>query len=186
VAARVGGRSRLRSPATRRLARFGMAALAVALVWAVAVAVPLGGREAALDRIGDQAFVWMRDHLPADARILANGYTDGSIAAVTGRVGIVDGRAVYLEDPEFLAESTALCLRARLFFADPAAPSARAFLSDERVTYVVVSTSGPLGRDIGGYPLFPTDAAALAASPALHLSRTFGGGKLLLYEVVPA
>jgi hypothetical protein len=186
VSSRVRRRPRLDAPETRWLVRFGMASLAVVVVWAVAVAVPLGGREAALDPIGDQAYLWMRDNLPADARILANGYTDGSIAAVTGRVGIVDGRAVYLEDPAFLAESTALCLRARLFFANPAAPSARAFLSDERVTHVVVSTSGPLGRDIGGYPLFPTDPVALAASPALHLTRTFGDGKLLLYEVVPA
>ena len=37
-------------------------------------------------------------------RLLANAYTDGAVAAVAHRVGIVDGRAVYLENPTFLAE----------------------------------------------------------------------------------
>ena len=54
----------------------------------------------------------------ADARILTNAYTDGALAAVAHRVGIVDGRAVYLENPTFLAESTALCLGARVVFGD--------------------------------------------------------------------
>ncbi len=34
-----------------------------------------------------------------DARILTNAYTDGALTALSHRVGIVDGRAVYLENP---------------------------------------------------------------------------------------
>ena len=81
-------------------------------------------REAALSPAGYAAYRWMATELPADARILANAYTDGAIVAVSGRTGIVDGRAVYLEDPGFLAESTALVLGARVVFGTPSAPGA--------------------------------------------------------------
>jgi hypothetical protein len=177
-----GRRWRLLVP--RPGARIAFAALAVAAVWAVSVALPLSGRQPALSPAGYEAFLWMRQNLPPDARLLANGYTDGSIAAVTDRVGIVDGRAAYLESPRFRAEATALCLAARVFFATPSAAGARSFLTRERVTHVIVSTAGPLGVDIGGYPLFSTDAGGLAASPLLRLTRSFGDGRLLLYEVV--
>jgi len=182
VGARLG--SRLSAPS--RLGAVGVATLlaivAVGAVGLVSTSSP-GRREPALDPTGYRALEWIRDHLPADARILANAYTDGSIAAVSGRVGIVDGRAVYLEDPGFLADSIALCLGARVVFADPSSPGAGSFLTREQVGYLLVSTAGPLGRDVGGYPLFQTDAGALAASPRLHLMRSFGDGRLLLYEV---
>jgi hypothetical protein len=167
-----------------RTGRASLAALALLTVWAISGAIPIGGRTAALTPLGYDAFQWMRQQLPPDARLLANAYTDGSIAAVTGRVGIIDGRAVYLEEPEFLAESTALCLGARVVFADPTAPGALTFLARERVDYLIISTAGPSGRDVGGYPIFPTNTAALASSPAFRLTRSFGDGRLLLYEVV--
>ena len=65
------------------------------------------------------------------------------MAAVAHRVGIVDGRAVYLENPTFLAESTALCLGARVVFGTPAAPGAATYLDRERVTHLLVATDGP-------------------------------------------
>ena len=127
----------------------------------------------------------MADHLPPGARILANAYTDGSIAAVTKRVGIVDGRAVYLEDPGFLAESTALVLGARVVFATPEAAGAATYLERERVTHLLVATEGPLGRDLGGYLLFDTDLVAIRSDPRFRLVQSFDADRLQLFEVVP-
>ncbi|MEO8437928.1 MAG: hypothetical protein ABI562_05675 [Chloroflexota bacterium] len=165
------------------------AALALAILTTGAVsAAPradptVDDREAALSPAGYDAYRWMAAELPADARILANAYTDGAIAAVTGRIGIVDGRAVYLEDPAFLAESTALCLGARVVFGTPSAPGTATFLARERVTHLLVATDGPNGNDLGGYLLFDTDLAAIRADPRFRLVREFDGGRILLFEV---
>ena len=165
------------------------AALALAMLTTAAVSASPRGeavgdeRDAALSSVGYDAYRWMAAELPPAARILANAYTDGSIAAVARRMGIVDGRAVYLEDRGFLAESTALCLGARVVFATPSAPGAGTYLARERVTHLLVATEGPLGRDLGGYLLFETDVDAIRSDPRFRLIRSFGGGRLLLFEV---
>ncbi len=176
----------------RSLARWRAVATGVVMVVLTAGAVsasPLAAgagdeRESALSPTGYAAFRWMEEHLPADARILANAYTDGSMAAVIGRVGLLDGRAVYLEDPAFLAESTALVLGARVVFAAPSAPGTATYLERERVSHLLVATEGPLGRDLGGYLLFETDIDALRVNPRLRLVRSFGDDRLLLFEVL--
>ena len=185
---------RVSAPAWRALLPGRGRALAAALTLAVLTTgavsaspradVTQGESDPALSPAGYGAYRWMAAELPADARILANAYTDGAIAAVTGRVGIVDGRAVYLEDPGFLAESTALSLGARVVFATPAAPGAATDLARARVTHLLVATDGPLGTDLGGYLLFDTDVEAIRADPRFHLVRDFDGGRLLLFEVV--
>ena len=168
------------------------AGLALALLTAGAVsASPLavaGADEgdAALSQTGYDAYRWIDANLPPDTRLLANAYTDGAVAAVAHRVGIVDGRAVYLENPTFLAESTALCLGARVVFGTPAAPGASSYLDRERVTHLLVATNGPNGTDLGGYLLFDTDVTALRADPRLRLIQSFGDGRLLLFEVTGA
>ena len=187
---------RLLAPAWRVLVplrgRALAAALALALLTAGAVsASPLtveGADEgdAALSQTGYDAYRWIDANLPPDTRLLANAYTDGAVAAVAHRVGIVDGRAVYLENPTFLAESTALCLGARVVFGTPAAPGAATYLDRERVTHLLVATNGPNGTDLGGYLLFDTDVAALRADPRLRLVQSFGDGRLLLFEVTGA
>lgn len=139
--------------------------------------------EPALSAIGHEALQWIDTRLPADARLLSNAYTDGSLLAVARRPGILDGRAVYLEDPAFLAESTGLALGARVLFADPDGAPAAAYLGAERVSHLLVATAGPGGTDLGGYPLFDTDLAALASSARYTLVRSFGDGRLLLFEV---
>jgi hypothetical protein len=166
------------------VAGLAMAALTVGAVSASANPGAIAEeREAALSPTGYAAYRWMDEQLPPDARVLANAYTDGSIAAVTGRVGLVDGRAVYLEDPAFLAESTALVLGARVVFATPESAGAATYLVRERVTHLLVATEGPLGRDLGGYLLFDTDVEAIRADPRFQLLRTFDDDRLLLFEV---
>ena len=189
---------RVTVPASRALlpgrGRGRAVAVALALIilttGAVSASARSGGasdeREAALSPAGYDAYRWMASELPADARILANAYTDGAVAAVSGRTGIVDGRAVYLEDPEFLAESTALALGARVVFGTPSAPGAASFLEREGVTHLLVATDPVDGTDLGGYLPFATDVAAIRADPRFRLVREFDEGRLLLFEVVDA
>lgn len=139
--------------------------------------------EPGLTPAGYDAYAWIAANLPPDARLLVNAYTDGSVAALARRTGIVDGRAVYLENAAFLAESTNLLLGARTVFLDPAGEGARRFLERERVTHLLVATGGPTGADVGGYPLFETDLSALAETAGYTLVRTFDDGRLLLYAV---
>jgi hypothetical protein len=141
--------------------------------------------EAGLSQTGYDAMRWIDANLPADARLLTNAYTDGSILAVGRRAGVLDGRAVYLEHADFLAESTSLVLGARVLFADPAGPAAAAYLRAERVSYLLVATAGPTGEDLGGYLLFATDVAALDRTGRYTQVRSFGDGRLLLFEVAP-
>lgn len=159
-----------------------LALLAVAMLWSGPVAA-YDDPEPGITPIGYEAYAWMDANLPPDARILANAYTDGALTALAHRTGIIDGRAVYLEDPEFLHDSTALCLGARVVFGDPGGAGAGAFLARERVGYLLVVGPGGTGSDIGGYQPFTTDATALAASRRYTLVRTFGNGTLSLYRV---
>jgi hypothetical protein len=146
--------------------------------------------EPGLTPAGYAAYRWIDGNLSADARLLANAYTDGSMAALARRTGIVDGRAVYLEDRAFLAESTALVLAARTVFLDPDGPAARRFLARQGVTHLLVAAdgaadgaSGASGADLGGYLPFATDMAALDRSAGYTLVRAFDGGRLRLYAV---
>ena len=133
--------------------------------------------------MGYDALRWIDANLPPDARLLTNAYTDGSILAVAHRQAILDGRAVYLEDADFLAASTSLVLGARVLFADPGGPSAADYLAAERVSYVLVATLGPNGNDVGGYLLFDTKVAAMLGGGRYTQVRSFGDGRLLLFKV---
>jgi hypothetical protein len=163
--------------------------LAIVTIGAAAPA-PGGAAETEIDEpglsvVGHDALAWIDQNLPPDARLLANAYTDGSMLAVARRPSILDGRAVYLEDAAFLAESTSLVLGARVLFADPNGPAAARYLADERVTHVLVATAGPGGSDLGGYLLFDTDVAAMRSGGRYTQIRSFGDGRLLLFEVAP-
>jgi hypothetical protein len=138
-----------------------------------------------LTHAGYEAYTWIAANTKPDSRILANAYTDGAIAALAQRTGIVDGRAVYLENPGFLTESTALVLGARVVFADPGGTAAAAYLDREAVDYVLVAGPGATGADLGGYRPFDTNLASLASSGRYTLVRTFGDGRLQLFAVHP-
>jgi hypothetical protein len=139
--------------------------------------------EPGLSVVGYDALRWIDANLPTDARLLTNAYTDGSILAVAHREAILDGRAVYLEDADFLAQSTSLVLGARVLFADPGGAAAAGYLAAERVSYLLVATAGPNGNDLGGYLLFDTNLAALADGGRYRQVRSFADGRLLLFEV---
>ena len=161
-----------------------LAILCAAMLWA-GPAAAIDDPEPGISPVGYEAYRWIDANLPADARVLANAYTDGALTALSRRTGIVDGRAVYLEDAEFLRASTALLLGARVVFTDPDGPGAGAFLRREGVDYLLVVGPGADGGDIGGYEPFETDGAALATSRRYTLVRTFGDGRLSLYRVEP-
>ena len=165
------------------------AGLAAAVLVAAAIAPAPEGSvddpEPGLTQAGYDAYRWIAANLPVDARILTNAYTDGSVAALAERVGIVDGRAVYLEDTEFLAASTALVLGARTLFLDPGGTFAGRYLAENQVDYLLVSNpgAGATGADLGGYDPFVTDVPSLGSSDGYTLVRSFAGGRLLLYAV---
>jgi hypothetical protein len=145
---------------------------------------PVRSDEGGLTATGWDMFATLRGSLPAGSRILANAYTDGSIGMLSGGVGILDGRAVYLEDPAFLGDAEALVLGARRFFGNPDDPAALDYLAAERVDHLLVVTTTGSGSDIGGYPSFPTDVTALDRSPRFRLVARFGTDRVRLYEVV--
>ncbi len=158
---------------------------AALLVWLTPVT---GGRSASLQNLAPvgpslsetayRAYQWMDEELPEDAVILANGYTEGSISAVSGRVGWLDGRAPYLESPAWRTEATRATLTARRFFLAPAANLAGL---PREVTHVLVATTGAV--EIGG-SRFPFARSELFNAAGLRFLRAFDGKKLLLFEVV--
>lgn len=182
---------RLLAPGWRSLLRPRAAALAggLAMLLVVAAAVaPVAGEEdldeaPGLSPVGLHAYEWIRASLPPDARILANAYTDGAMTALSERVSILDGRAVYLEDAAFLDDATRLVLGARRYFQTPADLNAASFLDEVDADYLLVVGPGGRGADVGGYRPFPTDYESLAASKRLSEVAQFGDGTLMLFKV---
>ena len=176
----------------RRAAMLAAGALLAAVAFGAVAPAPsafaddVSADEPGLSRSGNDALRWIDANLPPDARLLANAYTDGSILAVARRQAILDGRAVYLEHADFLAQSTSLVLGARVLFAEPDSVAAADFLAAERVSYLLVATVGPNGSDLGGYLLFDTDVAALLRGGRYTQVRSFGDGRLLLLKVAAA
>ncbi|HEX5015808.1 MAG TPA: hypothetical protein VFV72_16810 [Candidatus Limnocylindrales bacterium] len=183
---------RLLAPGWRALiADRGRAAIvgAVALALIVGAAVAPVRTDEDLDEApgltatGFAAYEWIRDNVPQDARILANAYTDGAMTALTERTSILDGRAVYLENAEFLDDATRLVLGARRYFQTPGEADVASYVDEVAVDYLLVVGPGGRGADVGGYRAFPTDYAALDASPRLQLEHVWGNDVLRLYRV---
>jgi hypothetical protein len=181
---------RLLGPGLGRLARgVGRSArtaarAGVGLLLVLALTFAPGAPEAdegGLSPLGWQAFAWMRQYLEPGSRVLVNAYTDGSVGMLSGGVGIVDGRAAYLEDPDFLGESRSLVLGARRFFQSPRSDAARQYLAEENVEYLLVACRN-CADDLAGYVPFPTDIAAIRDSGDYDLVQSFGD-RLTLFEV---
>lgn len=177
-----------------RLWRGAMPAAGAILALVTAVVVipgpPTGGASSAvataavLSPAGHEAYRWIGANLPPESRVLANAWTQGSFAALTGRTGIVDGPATYLGDPARLARATGLLLDARQVFANPDGADAAAFLAQESVGYLLVAAPAATGTDLGGHAPFEVDLAGLEGSARYRLEQRFGDGRLLLFRVV--
>jgi hypothetical protein len=161
------------------------AILTVAMVAAAPVADGSGDADPGISQVGYDAYTWMDANLPSDARVLVDAYTDGAVAALARRVGLVDGRAVFLEDRALLADATALLLGAREVFAEPDGPGAADYLARERVGYLLAAGPTAASSDLGGYVPFPVALDALRQSGRYTLVRTFGDGRLFLFHVEP-
>lgn len=125
-----------------------------------------------------EAYTWMDRTLPPDAVVLANAYTPGMLGALAGTYGWTDGRAPYLESPEWRSAATRALLDGRAFFR---APRTNQHLLPPEVDYVLVAAPGV---SLGGSGPFPADVAALSGLERLRLVRTFGGGRIYLFEVI--
>ena len=147
----------------------------------------LGGRNKRLKHVAPigpnlsetayQAYEWIGENTPSDAIVMANGYTEGSLRAVSGRLGWLDGRAPYLGNEAFRADSIRKLIDARAYFRDAVAERD---LLPEEVDYVLVTTRGSV--DLGG-SRFAQGRSQLFDSPDLRFVRAFDGKKLLLFEV---
>ena len=85
---------------------------------------------------GLATLTWICDHTPADALILANSYTEGSIGTLARRNGYLDGRAPYNKEFDFLLASVDHLRLARSFYARETEVDA---LREVGIDYVVVS-----------------------------------------------
>ncbi len=112
---------------------------------AVLVAALAGGLLSAL-QVRDEAEGWAPAaadraalesvDMPSDAVVLANGYTEGYLAHVTGATALLEGRAPYTF-PDQLDRSLRLLQDAKRFYADPAGSSE--LLDRHGVDYVLLS-----------------------------------------------
>ena len=130
-----------------------------------------------------EAYRWIGDNLPDDARLLVAAYTPGTVATLSGHVGIIDGPVFAPRQPGWPTELTALLLGARRLFLEPDGPGAAAYVDREQVDHLLVPGTSGTGADLGGHEPFAVDLDALAASNRYELVRTFGDGRLLLFEV---
>ncbi len=148
----------------------------------------LGGRSKRLEHVAPigpnlsetayEAYQWIGENTPTDAIVMANGYTEGSLRAVSGRLGWLDGRAPYLGNEAFRADSIRKLIDARAYFRDPVVE--RDLLPAE-VDYVLAATTNG-SVDLGG-SRFAAGRSQLSDSPDLRLVRSFEDGELLLFEV---
>jgi hypothetical protein len=121
---------------------------------------------------GRRAYIWTRHNLPKDATILTNGYVEGALGMLSGRSGLLDGRAPFAQPDPWRKEAIDLLRRSRAFFRRPAETPVPA-----AATHLLVA---PHEVNLGG-SFFPTDFAALARDPRLREVRRFP--RVVVYRV---
>lgn len=138
---------------------------------------PVRKWETGMSRSAHQAYIWFGANVPRDSVVLVNAFTAGSVHAASGRQGWLDGRAPYLEEPEWRSSATEALLNARAYFRNPRKHSDK--LPPE-VDYVLLVRPqvNPGGK------LLPANFNAFANVPELRRLRSFGRGDVVLYEVV--
>jgi hypothetical protein len=124
-----------------------------------------------------KALSWVRAHTPPKSIVLANSFTQGSIAFVARRDGWLDGRLPYLEADSWVEEAISRMVNAGRFFANPLANSG----SLPRQVDVVVAVKPPL--NVGGVATYPVNLKALKLCPRLQLLKSFGNDRVLVFYV---
>lgn len=102
--------------------------------------------------------------LPANAVLLVNAYTDGSINGIVHRLGLTNGRVPFQAVPQFRDETIELMERTRRFLANPTSEPALA--GDYGVTHILLAKRTWV---VGGSALWPVDRDALARGPGVTL-----------------
>jgi hypothetical protein len=120
---------------------------------------------------GHEALVWIRDHTPRDSVVLANAYTEGSIYAISGRNGLLDGRAPYNKEFAFLRESVELLQLGRSFYGGETS------VSDMAALGVDVVILAPQPHDIANAHSFCEEDLG-DVPPCVDLSRDPGLAEL--------
>ena len=121
------------------------------------------------------SYEWMSQNLPANALVLANGYTEGALGMLSHRTGLLDGRTPFAQPDPWRSEAIRWLGQARAFFLEPAAtpvPGGAGYV-------LVADHSVNLG---GSY--FPTDRDAIRRDPDLRPVQKFDG--VTLYRVIGA
>lgn len=177
-------RSRLRGEWARvvRLRIVAAAATSIVSAFVLLSLTPLAsgrivGPDYGLSPVAYEALTWLEASTPADTIVLANSYTAGSIASVSGRVGVLDGRAPYLEPPAWRGSATQALLDSRAFFADPVANCEKL---PKATDYVLLSR----GVSLAGAYGFRSNLSGLQQLPGLRLARSFGRSQVFVFEVV--
>lgn len=165
----------------RRIWPWGYAALWAGL-W-LALLVP-GGRSILtayashgdLSRDGIRALQWVAANTPADAVLLVNRRTAGSIELLAGRRSLTEGRGAYLS-PTILANILRLMDGAECFFHDPACAG---ILVEHNVDYVLFAPEQSIG---GNLPNFAQDVRRSQLESAPYLRRAACFGSVYIYQV---
>jgi hypothetical protein len=110
--------------------------------------------------------LWRSLPLTSSDIVLANGYTEGFIPAVTGAEGLLDGRAPYTFG-DLLTRANRLLRGGAGFFDDPAANWD--FLADNNVTWVVVGDADARSLGTGNVWDTPPNLDALNSCRGLQL-----------------
>jgi hypothetical protein len=142
---------------------------------------------ARLSSDGVAAMRWVRDNTPSDAIVYANAYTEGVIEVIAGRNGLLDGRAPYNKEFDFLLRAVEQLRVGRSFMAGEASVDR---LVELGVDVVVVS---PNAYDLANPTRFCQPAAeidrsrpcfevAIDGRPGLRRAATFGDIEIYLVE----
>ncbi len=125
---------------------------------------------------GIRALKWTAEHTPADAVLLANRRTAGSIELLAGRRCITEGRGAYLR-PAVLVQILKVMDGAECFFHDPACAG---ILLEHHVDYVLFAPAQSIG---GNLPDFAQGLrrSQLESVPYLHRAARFGS--VYIYQV---
>lgn len=120
-----------------------------------------------LQRPTEQTVATLRAlHVPKDAIILANGYTEGYFATLTAGQGLLEGRAPYTF-PDVLQRANAMLEQAAQFYRDPAGNTA--ILARYHVSYVVLALHGRAGLGTWNYFVERVALTRFARLPQLQL-----------------